>query len=159
MMAITGNGKSTNGAAVEAVGEADDVTATGDLAGQFKGCFDRVGTSRAAELDLVRAQAAGLQDHAVEGLQEALFGVGVHVQAVGDAVIFQVLDQRLFQDRVVVPVVQGAGTGQKVDVALAFAGHQLGATGLLEDHRERAAVAANIRFVFLELFKGVHGIS
>ena len=159
VMAVTGGSQCTDGATVEAIGKADDIAAAGYLASQFQGCFNGVGAGRAAELDLVRAQATRLQDHAVEGLQEALFGVGVHVQAVGDAVIFQVLDQRLFQDRVVVPVVQGAGTGQKVDVALAFAGHQLGATGLLEDHRERAAVAANIRFVFLELFKGIHELS
>ena len=54
----------------------------------------------------------------------------------GDAVFFQVLNQCFLQYRVVMAVVQCAGTRQKVDVALTFGGNQLGALGLVEKDRE-----------------------
>src|SRR5690554_8095858 len=79
----------------------------------------------------------------MEGLEKALLGFGVHVQTMGQAIAVQILDQRLLDDRVVVPVVEGAGTGEEVDIGLAFGGDQLGATRLLEYHREGTAVAAN----------------
>src|SRR5690606_23558614 len=68
-------------------------------------------------------------------------------------------DQRLLDDRVVVPVVEGAGTGEEVDIGLAFGGDQLGATRLLEYHREGTAVAANTGLVLFKLFEGVHADS
>src|SRR5690554_1082339 len=159
VMLVAGGRQGADGAAVEPVGEADDVAAPGDLARQFQRRFHRVGTGRAGELHHMIAQPAWLQDHPMEGLEKALLGFGVHVQTMGQAIAVQILDQRLLDDRVVVPVVEGAGTGEEVDIGLAFGGDQLGATRLLEDHREGTAVAANTGLVLFQLFEDVHADS
>ncbi len=155
-MLVAGGGQRANAAAVEAVGETDDVVAPGDLARQLHRRLDRVGAGRAGELHAVVAHAARLEDQPVEGLEETLLGFGVHVQAVGDAVALDVLEQRLLEHRVVVPVVERAGTSEEVDVALAVLSDQFGALGLLEDHGEGTAVAANPGFI---QFKSFHACS
>ncbi len=155
MMLIAGRRQRADAAAVEAVGEADDVVASGHLARQFQRGLDRVGAGRAGELHDV-VHAARLEDQPVEGFQETLLGIGVHVQAMGETVVGNVVEQRLFEHRVVVAVVERAGTGQEIDVGLAVAGDQLGAARLLEDHGEGAAIAAHAGFV---QFEGFHAVS
>ena len=103
---VAGGGQRANAAAVEAVGEAHDGLAPGDLAGQLQRGLDRVGAGRAGELHAVVAHAARLEDQPVEGFEETLLGFGVHVQAVGDAVVLDVLQQRRLEYRIVVAVVQ-----------------------------------------------------
>ncbi len=156
VMLVAGRGQRADAAAVEAVGEADDVVAPGDLARQLHRRFDRVGAGRAGELHAVVAHAAWFEDQAVEGFEETLLGCGVHVQAMGDAVVLDVLEQRLLEYRVVVPVVERAGTGEEVDVTLAVPGDQFGTLGLVEDHGEGTAVATNLGFV---QFKSFHACS
>ncbi len=159
VVAVTRGCQGAYGHAVEAVGETDDVAATGNLACQLERGFNRVGARRATELHNEIAHAARLEDHAVESFQEAFLGIGIHVQAVGHAVVLKVFDQRFLEHGVVVPVVEGAGAGKKVDVMLALAGDQLGATRLLEHNGEGTAVAANTGFMLFELFEVVHGVS
>ncbi|MNC41687.1 hypothetical protein D3C75_904620 [compost metagenome] len=156
VMLVAGGGQGADAAAVEAVGEADHVAAPGDLARQLQRGFHRVGAGRPGELHQVVGHAARLEDQPVEGLEEGFLGRRVHVQAMGQAVALDVVEQRLLEQRMVVAVVERTGAGEEVDVALAVAGDQFGAARLLEYHRERAAVAAHGRFM---LFKGVHAVS
>ncbi len=159
MVLVAGGGQGADADAMEAVGKADDVAAAGDLARQFQRRLDGVGAGGAGELHYVLVQATGFEDQSVEDFKEALLGCRVHVQTVGQAIVLQVFDQRLLQYRVVVTIVKRAGTGKEVDIGLAFGGDQLGATGLIEDHREGTAVAANTGLVLFELLEGVHADS
>src|SRR5699024_10947533 len=127
---VAGDGQGAERHAVEAVGEAHDGLAAGDLAGQLQRRLDGVGAAGAGEGDLV-VQAAGLEDLLVEGLEELAAHVGEHVQAVHDAVLEVVVDDDLLELGVVVAVVQGAGTGEEVDVLLAVLGGQHGVHRLL----------------------------
>src|SRR3546814_5640427 len=63
--------------------------------------------------------------------------------AVRDAVAPDVVDQSLLHVGIVVAVVQRRAAGEKVDVAAAVGGDQLGALGAFEHDREAAAVAAD----------------
>ena len=63
----------------------------------------------------------------MHGGEELLLGDRVQVEAVGDAVVHDVVDQRRLEDGVVVAVVQRACAGQEVEVALAVLVEQFGA--------------------------------
>ncbi len=147
---VAGDGQRAHGDAVEAVGEVDDVGAAGDLAGELERRFDRVGAGRAGELHDVIAEPARGQDDVVHRLQEALLGDGVEVEAVGDAVLADVVDEGFLEDGIVVPVVEGAGAGQEVEVAASLHVAQLGAAGVGEDGREAAGVGADVGLEFGE---------
>jgi hypothetical protein len=134
---------------VERVGEVDDRLAAGDLPGELERRLHRVGTRRARELHLV-VEPARREHDLLERAQELRLGRGVHVQAVGDAVARQVVDQRFLQRRRIVPVVQRTGTGEEVQVGLAVDVGQAGAAGGVEDHRPGSAVAAHLGFDVLE---------
>src|SRR5699024_687081 len=82
------------------------------------------------------------EDQLGEGLEEVALGDGVHVHRVGDPVPGQVLQEGLLEDRVVVPVVQGTGAREEVDVALAVLGPLVRAARGVEDDRPVPAVAA-----------------
>ena len=86
------------------------------------------------------------QDDVVHGLQEALLGDRVQVERVGDAVLHDVVDQGFLEDRIVVAVVEGAGAGEEVEVALALHIEQLGAAGAGEDGGEAAGVGPHVGF-------------
>src|SRR5690606_20736351 len=119
MVAVAGGGCRPQRYAMKSIGEGDDVLATGDLARNLHGRFDGVRTGGAGELQAV-VHVARLQNAALECFHEAGFGARVHVEPVGDAVARDVVEQRLLAHRIVVPIVQRAGTGQEVDVAFAF---------------------------------------
>ena len=91
---------------MKAVGKGDHVLAACDLARQFQGGLDRVGAGRAGHHHLV-IHATRFQDEVLKRAQERGFGVGVHVQSMGDAVTGDMLDQGHFHVRIVVPIVQG----------------------------------------------------
>src|SRR5690606_12195687 len=75
---------------------------------------------------------------------------GVHVQRVHDAAAAQVVDEGLEEDRVVVPVVEGSGAGEEVEVGAAV----LGLHGAARRRGERGgpvpAVAADLGLQLLE---------
>src|SRR5690554_393335 len=140
---VGGGGHRAQGDAMEAVAEGNDLGAAGDLAGNFQGRFHAVGAGRPGELGHVVFHAPGNQDVVPQGLQESGLGLGVHVQAMGDAVFFDVGQQRFLQDRIVMAIVEGAGTGEKVQIAIALVVIQVAALSAVENHRKGAGVAAN----------------
>ena len=139
---VAGDGQGAEGHAVEAVGEAHDGLAAGDLAGQLQRGLDGIGPAGAGEGDLV-VQAAGPEDLLLEGLEELAAHVGEHVQAVHDPVLEVVVDDDLLQLGVVVAVVQGAGAGEEVDVLAAVLGGQHRALGVREHGGPAAGVGAD----------------
>ena len=153
---VAGDGERAERHAVEGVGEGDDRLAALDLAGQLERGLDGVGAGRAGEHDLV-VQAARAQDHVLERLQERALGRGRHVQAVGDAVALDVVDQRAFQHRVVVAVVERAGAGEEVEVRVAVLVVHVAALRAVEDGGPAAAVAAHLRLQGLEDAQGRAG--
>ena len=127
---------------MEAVGEADDVFAALDVTGDLQCRFHRVGAGGAGELDHV-VHVARLEHVVFQRLQKVALGHGVHVQAVHDGIVLDVVEQDFFQNRIVVAVVQRARAGQKIQVLLAVFVVQIAALGFLEHHREAACVALN----------------
>jgi len=89
----------------------------------------------------------------VELLQEVLLGDGGLVQGVHYAVVLQVLDERLGDDRVVVAVVEGAGTREEVDIAVALVVVEERAFGHVEHRGEGPDIAADLGF---KLFENSH---
>ena len=146
---VAGDGERAERHAVEGVGEGDDRLAALDLAGQLQRGLDGVGAGRAGEHDLV-VQVARPQDDVLEALQEGALGGGGHVQAVGDAVTLQVVEQRAFEHRVVVAVVERAGAGEEVEVGVAVLVVHAAALRAVEDGGPAAAVAADLRLQGLE---------
>src|SRR3546814_7660247 len=84
-MAVAGAGEGAQGHAMETVGEGDDAVAPGHLAGQLQRGLDGVGAGRAGELKAI-VEAARLQDDILESRDEGGLGLGIHVEAVRDAV-------------------------------------------------------------------------
>ncbi|MNN40531.1 hypothetical protein D3C81_1546080 [compost metagenome] len=121
---ITGQGQRTQRYAVEAIGKRNHHLTAGDITRQLDRGFDGIGAGRAGELDLV-LHLARQQHMALKGLQERFLGAGRHIEAVHDTVFRQVIDDRLLHDRIVVTVIQRAGTGQEVDIA---------ATAFIDEH-------------------------
>src|SRR3546814_15433840 len=74
--------------------------------------------------------------------------------AVRDAVAPDVVDQSLLHVGIVVAVVQRRAAGEKVDVAAAVGGDQLGALGAFEHDRDAAAVAADCGLAAVDGFEG-----
>lgn len=109
---VAGDGERAQRHAVEGVGERDDRLAPLHLTGQLQRRLDRVGAGRAGEHHLVR-EITRAQHVVLEGLQEGAFRGGGHVEAVGDAVALDVVDQRAFQHRVVVAVVERSGSRRR----------------------------------------------
>src|SRR5699024_2622030 len=128
--------------------------ATGDLAGQLQRGLDGVVAGRAGELDLV-VEAPRFEDDVLEGFQELAFGSAVRVQAVHDLVVGQVVDELALQLRVVVPVVEGAGPGEEVQVGLAALVVDVASEGLVENDRPATAVSADFG---LEALEGLHRV-
>lgn len=98
---------------VECVGKADDRLAPGDVPRQLECGLDGIGPGGAGELHLV-VHAAGQQDGPFEFLEELLLSDGGHVQAMHHAIGGQVVDESGLQYRIVVPVVECAGTGEEI---------------------------------------------
>src|SRR3546814_1525777 len=85
---------------------------------------------------------------------------GVQTCALPISVAPDVVDQSLLHVGIVVAVVQRRAAGEKVDVAAAVGGDQLGALGAFEHDREAAAVAADCGLAAVEGFEGCgHGAS
>ena len=141
---VAGDRQRAHRHAVETVGEVDDVGAAGGLAGDLQRRLDRIGAGRTGELHDVVVEPARRQDDVLHRLEEALLGFRVQIEAVGDAVLLDVVDQRLLEDGIVVPVVQRAGAGEEVEVAAAMHVPQLGTARMIEDGREIARVRLHI---------------
>src|SRR5690606_20212197 len=135
VVAIAGGGRGTQRYTVKAVGEGDDVLSAGHFAGQLHGGFHCIRAGGARELHAV-VHAARLKDALLEGFHETGLGASVHVQAVCDAVAGDIVEQRFFAYRVVVPVIQRSGSRQEVDIAFAFSVVQGRAFGTVEHARE-----------------------
>ena len=144
-MLVAGRRERADGHAVEAVGEADDVRAPRHLAGDLKRRLYRIRAGRAGELHHV-VEVARLKDDLLHRLQERLLGDGVEVEAVRHPVRLDVADERLLQDRIVVPVIQRAGAGEEIQVAAAVYVPQLGVQRPLPDVRKRPRIGLHVRF-------------
>jgi hypothetical protein len=86
----------------------------------------------------------GHEDPRVEGLHEGLLRPRDHVEAVDDLVSLDVIEELLSLSRVIVAVVEGPGSDEKVDVLPPFLVLQGLTPGLGEDDREVATVASNL---------------
>ncbi len=140
--------------AVETIGERHNGLTAGIFARNLQCRFHRIGTGRAGKLHFV-LHFTRLEDALVEALQERCFSLGMHVQAMGDAVRLDVFQQGFLKHRVVVPVVQRAGATEEVDVFIAFVVSEDGVLCLGESHRKRAAVATHVGFEFVI---DIHGV-
>src|SRR3546814_12116927 len=69
------------------------LVAPGHLAGQLQRGLDGVGAGRAGELKAI-VEAARLQDDILESRDEGGLGLGIHVEAVRDAVAPDVVDRK-----------------------------------------------------------------
>ena len=148
VIAVTGRCQRPHGHTMKTVGERDYIGAAGDLAGDLHRRLNGVGASRAGEHHLM-IHAARREDQVVETVQEGFFGLGVKVETMGDAVLQDVLDQRILHIGVIVAVVQRGTARQKVDVTGAVFGEQLGPACGVEGRGERTAVGARIAFAAL----------
>ena len=128
--------------AVEGAGEGDHVGAAGHLAGELQRRLDGVGAAGAGELHPV-VQFPGLQDELAESGQKVALGGRVHVQRVDDPVAGQVVQQDLFERRVVVAVVERAGAGEEIQVGAAVLVIEPASCRPVEHRRPGAAVAAD----------------
>ncbi|SIG63221.1 Uncharacterised protein [Mycobacteroides abscessus subsp. abscessus] len=127
--------------------------APGDLAGELERRLDGVRPRRAGEHHRV-VESPRLEDELFEGLEELPFGRSLHVERVEHGPRLQVLDERGHHGRVVVPVVERAGTGEEVEVLLAVLVPLLGALSAGEGRRPRTRVSAHRRFAGLEDVRG-----
>src|SRR5690606_1083727 len=106
------------------------------------GCFDGIGAGGPSKLQPV-VHVSRLQNDVVEAFQEILFGTGVHVQSVSDAIALDIIDQRLFEMRVVMAVVEGAGASEEVEIGIAVYVVQPAALCTLENDWKGTGVALN----------------
>ncbi len=146
---VGGQRQRPQGHAVEAVGEAEDAAAPGHLAGELERGLDRVGAGRPGEGDAIVHPARG-ENHLGEAFQEPRLGRGCHVEAMGDAVVADVLDQLRLHVVRVVAVVQAAGTGEEVDEFAPVLGPDAVALGAGEHGGEVTAVTTHVQFVAVE---------
>ncbi len=144
VVAVARRRQRPRGHPVEGVREGDHVAATGDLPRELETGLHGVGTGRTGELHVV-VEVARLQDVVDQRRQEPLLGLGEQVEAVGDAAALDVVDQRHCHVRVVVPVVEGARSGQEVDVLPPLRIDQHRAVGGAQHRRDQSAVAADPR--------------
>ena len=151
-MRIAGRGHGAERDAVEAVGEGDDVVPALDVAGELQRRLDGIRARGAGELDDI-AHVARLEDRPVQSVEEALLGGRVQIEAVGDAVVFDIFDQLLAQRRVVVAVVQAARARQEIEIGFALLIIDMGALGAIEDHGKRPRIGLHVGFEILEDFE------
>ncbi|MNT72155.1 hypothetical protein D3C72_2107260 [compost metagenome] len=82
--------------------------------------------------------ATGPQNQPLEGGKEVFLGIGEHVQAMRNAVIADIFDQRRFQVRVVMAVIERRTARQEVRIGLAVGAIDGGAQRPIE-HFGKAA--------------------
>jgi hypothetical protein len=111
-----------------------------DLAGDLQRRLHRIGAGRPRELHPV-VETARLQNVAVQHLQELRLGLGVQVERMRDAVHGDVVEKLLLQVRVVVPVVERARAGEKVEQRVTLGVVDPRALALGEHVGNRARVA------------------
>src|SRR5690606_9886758 len=88
-------------------------------------------------------------------LNEIPLGRGVHVQAVGNSIRLDEVDQRPFHARIVVTEVQYARAGKKIDEAATILVDLAGVGGAGKDGGKGMAIGANARLPGFERFKGL----
>src|SRR5690606_29915777 len=93
-----------------------------DLARDLHRGFDGIGACRAGELHSI-FHFSGSENVFLEAFQKLCFCAGVHIKPVSDAITRDVVQQGFLQYRIVVPVVQCAGSRQKIDIALPSASY------------------------------------
>ena len=104
--------------AVKAIGKRHHIGAPRHLTRQFQGCFDCIGAGWARKLELIGI-AARLENHGFKGVEKLFFSARGHVESVDQAIAADIVNHLLLQQRVVVAVIEGAGTAEKIDVFLA----------------------------------------
>src|SRR5690606_22837727 len=90
VMLVTGSSNSTQRNAVKAVGEGNNTATTGHFTRNFQCGFNSVSTGRPGKLHAV-IHSARRGNMFSERLQKFCFGIGVHVQTVGNTVFFNVI--------------------------------------------------------------------
>ena len=115
--------KGTQRHTVESVGERDHVPPPGDLACELERRLYGVRACRPGELcDVIKVPR--LENRLEELVQEALLALAVQVQAVGYTVTADVIQQGFLQHRVVVPVIEGRASHEKIEIGRAIARKQ-----------------------------------
>src|SRR5262249_57741196 len=113
--------------------------------GNREGDRERVRSGRAGKLEQV-AEAAATQDHGLERAEKFLLRRCGHVERVDDAILHQIFQQRFLDEPVVVPIVEHPAAGEEVDVLAALVVFQDRSARVAKQRRERATVAADVRF-------------
>src|SRR5690606_32821546 len=146
---IAGRGERAQRHAVKAVGEGDDRTTPRNLAGEFQRRFHRIGAGGTGEHQLV-IHAARLEDDVLIGGKKGLLGLGVHVEAMGDAVLGDVFDKRSLHVGVVVAVIERGAAGEEIDIGAAGVVMDRRALGLAEAFGEAARIGPHLAFAAFE---------
>jgi len=107
-------GEGAEAAAVISVGEAQDRLPPGDFPSQLQGSLDRVGSSRAAELELV-LKTSRMEHSRVEQLDELTLRGRGQVEPMHDTVRLEITYNHLSDRGIVVLVVQRPRAGKEVD--------------------------------------------
>ncbi len=145
---VAGAGERPQCHAVEAVGEGDHHFAARDLARELDRGLDRIRARGPGEHHAM-VEPARFQDQLFEGGEKVLLCIGVQVEPVRDAVGGDIIEQRLLQDRVVMPIVERRAARQQVEVAPALVVVHPHAFGPAELARHGAGIAANFGFAAL----------
>ena len=120
---------------METIGERDNGLTAGIFTSYFQSRLNRVSTGWTSELNFV-VHVAWLKDQVTESLKEGSLRIGMHIQTVSHAIRFDVINQSLFERRVVVTVVECACATQKIDVFVAIAVGHGSVLRLNKGHRE-----------------------
>src|SRR5690606_8237880 len=97
-------------------------------------------------------ELAGSQDRLLERFEKARLGLGMEVEAMRDSIGDDVVEQRLLQDGMVVTVIERRATREEVQILPPVAVVQPDVFGAGELSRNRAGVAAHLRFAaFVDL--------
>src|ERR1700722_20359121 len=107
--------QSAQGHPMKSILEAQDGPPTSVFPGQPDRSFHGSGTGWPGKLDSHIEPSRG-QNALVESPEEIPFRGCMHVQALHDGVLLQVVQQSLLEVRVVVPVVERARTSEEVDI-------------------------------------------
>ena len=118
MMFVTGHCKGAQGATMEPIGERNDGFAAFNATCKFQCRFDGIGAGRTGKLHFV-FHVARLEDFGFKCFKEIGLCFGVHVQAMGNAVRLDVVNQLFLQNRMVMAIVQAASTGKEIKIAVA----------------------------------------
>src|SRR5690554_538539 len=154
-LGVGGDGERAAADAMKAMRKGDNVLASLDLPSELERCFNRIRTGGARELQSIFSTSR-LEQHPLHGFHEVFLGARSHVQAVHQSVRLQILDQLALQLRIVMDIIQRAGSAEKVDIFTIIFVDQYGASGLFEYHGKRPDVAPHFRLHPVKYFQIHH---